>query len=145
MRLIRRSRAVPGSLANGSRRKRNCRNIVREPIRVLSHARVLEIRQGDGTYVRSIVDPGEMTRNTVNDCCTNDRHLPRRPGRCKSDKRSAASAFGCFLDRGDDAVRRNRVVEAWRGTGALPQILGHPGIEAGHVPRDWVLRPTGTV
>lgn len=38
------------------------RNTVREAIRVLSHARVLEVRQGDGTYVRSSVDPAEVMR-----------------------------------------------------------------------------------
>lgn len=35
------------------------RNTVREAIRVLSHANVLDVRQGDGTYVRSRVDPAE--------------------------------------------------------------------------------------
>lgn len=38
------------------------RNTVREAIRVLSHAQVLEVRQGDGTYVRSSVDPAEVMR-----------------------------------------------------------------------------------
>ncbi|WP_246285361.1 FadR/GntR family transcriptional regulator [Nguyenibacter vanlangensis] len=38
------------------------RNTVREAIRVLSHAGVLEVRQGDGTYVRSIEDPAVVMR-----------------------------------------------------------------------------------
>lgn len=38
------------------------RNTVREAIRVLSHARVLEVRQGDGTYVRSNIDAAEIMR-----------------------------------------------------------------------------------
>jgi DNA-binding FadR family transcriptional regulator len=38
------------------------RNTVREAIRVLSHAHVLEVRQGDGTYVRSNVDAAEVMR-----------------------------------------------------------------------------------
>lgn len=38
------------------------RNTVREAIRVLSHANVLDVRQGDGTYVRSNVDPAEVMR-----------------------------------------------------------------------------------
>jgi DNA-binding FadR family transcriptional regulator len=38
------------------------RNTVREAVRVLSHGNMLEVRQGDGTYVRSSVDPGEMIR-----------------------------------------------------------------------------------
>ncbi|GBQ27711.1 GntR family transcriptional regulator [Gluconacetobacter azotocaptans DSM 13594] len=33
------------------------RNTVREAVRVLSHAGVLEVRQGDGTYVRTVEDP----------------------------------------------------------------------------------------
>jgi DNA-binding FadR family transcriptional regulator len=36
------------------------RNTVREAVRVLSHAKMLEVRQGDGTYVRSSVDPTEI-------------------------------------------------------------------------------------
>ncbi|GBQ20938.1 GntR family transcriptional regulator [Gluconacetobacter sacchari DSM 12717] len=38
------------------------RNTVREAIRVLSHAGILEVRQGDGTYVRSLEDPGTLMR-----------------------------------------------------------------------------------
>ena len=38
------------------------RNTVREAIRVLSHGQVLEVRQGDGTYVRTNVDPVEVMR-----------------------------------------------------------------------------------
>ena len=38
------------------------RNTVREAIRVLSHAHVLDVRQGDGTYVRASVDPAEIMR-----------------------------------------------------------------------------------
>ncbi|WP_266064078.1 FadR/GntR family transcriptional regulator [Brucella intermedia] len=38
------------------------RNTVREAIRVLSHANVLDVRQGDGTYVRLNVDPTEIMR-----------------------------------------------------------------------------------
>jgi DNA-binding FadR family transcriptional regulator len=38
------------------------RNTVREAVSVLSHAYVLEVRQGDGTYVRSNFDPTEIMR-----------------------------------------------------------------------------------
>ncbi|SAH96319.1 GntR family transcriptional regulator [Bordetella ansorpii] len=38
------------------------RNTVREAVRVLSHSHMLEVRQGDGTYVRSAVDPAETLR-----------------------------------------------------------------------------------
>lgn len=38
------------------------RGTIREAIRVLSHAGMLEVRQGDGTYVRRRIDPGECMR-----------------------------------------------------------------------------------
>ncbi|WP_343805696.1 FadR/GntR family transcriptional regulator [Paenochrobactrum glaciei] len=38
------------------------RNTVREAVRVLSHANMLEVRQGDGTYVRMSVDSAEIMR-----------------------------------------------------------------------------------
>lgn len=38
------------------------RNTIREAIRVLSHSGMLEVRQGDGTYVRSQIDPSETMR-----------------------------------------------------------------------------------
>lgn len=41
------------------------RNTVREAVRVLSHARVLDVRQGDGTYVRLSVDPAEIMRRVT--------------------------------------------------------------------------------
>ena len=41
------------------------RNTVREAVRVLSHAKVLEVRQGDGTYVRLNVDPAEVMRRVA--------------------------------------------------------------------------------
>jgi DNA-binding FadR family transcriptional regulator len=41
------------------------RNTVREAIRVLSHSGMLEVRQGDGTYVRRALDPAQ-TVNKLN-------------------------------------------------------------------------------
>ncbi|AXE29101.1 FadR family transcriptional regulator [Chromobacterium phragmitis] len=38
------------------------RNTVREAIRVLLYAGLLEVRQGDGTYVRAVVNPGAAMR-----------------------------------------------------------------------------------
>jgi DNA-binding FadR family transcriptional regulator len=38
------------------------RNTVREAVRCLAHAGVLEVRQGDGTYVRAAADGGETLR-----------------------------------------------------------------------------------
>ncbi|AKJ26925.1 GntR family transcriptional regulator [Caldimonas brevitalea] len=39
------------------------RNTVREAVRVLAYNGVLEVRQGDGTYVRSAVDAGDMPQD----------------------------------------------------------------------------------
>lgn len=41
------------------------RNTVREAVRVLSHAKLLEVRQGDGTYVRSSIDSAEVMRRVA--------------------------------------------------------------------------------
>ncbi|WP_148863998.1 FadR/GntR family transcriptional regulator [Marinobacter fonticola] len=38
------------------------RNTVREAVRVLVHVGILETRQGDGTYVRAMLDAGEVFR-----------------------------------------------------------------------------------
>ncbi len=47
------------------------RNTIREAIRVLSHSGMLEVRQGDGTYVRRAVDPAEtiqrINRSSIRD------------------------------------------------------------------------------
>ena len=47
------------------------RNTVREAVRVLSHSEMLDVRQGDGTYVRSLVDPAgalqRINRSSVRD------------------------------------------------------------------------------
>src|SRR5689334_3668682 len=40
------------------------RNSLREAVRALSLARVLEVRQGDGTYVSSL-EPGELLEPTL--------------------------------------------------------------------------------
>jgi DNA-binding FadR family transcriptional regulator len=53
------------------------RNTVREAVRVLSHANILEVRQGDGTYVRSNVDPSE-SRRTAEDVEQLSRLLEER-------------------------------------------------------------------
>jgi DNA-binding FadR family transcriptional regulator len=49
------------------------RNTVREAVRVLSHAQMLDVRQGDGTYVRSVIDAAE-TLNRINRSSVRD-HL----------------------------------------------------------------------
>jgi len=53
------------------------RNTVREAIRVLSHSRMLEVRQGDGTYVRSEIDPAETLRSLSGVALTDHLELQR--------------------------------------------------------------------
>lgn len=47
------------------------RNTIREAVKVLAHSGMLEVRQGDGTYVRGIVDPVEtlqrINRSSIRD------------------------------------------------------------------------------
>ena len=41
------------------------RGTVREAVRVLTHSGMLEVRQGDGTYVRATLDPAETLRQVA--------------------------------------------------------------------------------
>ncbi len=68
-----RERVASGAWAAGARLPREVdlakqlglsRNSLREAVRALSQARVLEVRQGDGTYVSSL-DPGELLEPTL--------------------------------------------------------------------------------
>jgi GntR family transcriptional repressor for pyruvate dehydrogenase complex len=68
-----RERIVSGDWGPGTRLPRESdlaqelglsRNSLREAVRALSLARVLEVRQGDGTYVSSL-DPGELLEPTL--------------------------------------------------------------------------------
>src|SRR5437879_10486572 len=52
---------IPGEY-DLSARLQVSRPAVREAIRALSHVGVLEVRRGDGTYVRSAVDPRPLLR-----------------------------------------------------------------------------------
>jgi DNA-binding FadR family transcriptional regulator len=52
---------IPGELDLAARLHVS-RTVVREAIRALSHIGVLEVRRGDGTYVRSTADPLPMLR-----------------------------------------------------------------------------------
>lgn len=52
---------IPGELEL-TRQLQVSRPAVREAIRALTHIGVLEVRRGDGTYVRSAADPGPLLR-----------------------------------------------------------------------------------
>lgn len=69
------------------------RNTVREAVRVLSHAQMLEVRQGDGTYVRSAADPAEtmrgLSRASLRDHLEMQRMLEAEAARCAARRATA--------------------------------------------------------
>ncbi|WP_406297590.1 FadR family transcriptional regulator [Embleya sp. NBC_00888] len=81
------------------------RNTVREAIRVLVHAGMLESRQGDGTYVRSTTDPGDLVRRIehadLRDIFEMRRALDVEAARLAAQRRDAAD-----LDRIRAALSR---------------------------------------
>lgn len=53
------------------------RNTVREALRVLSHSEMLDVRQGDGTYVRREIDPAETMQRINQSDLRDHRDLQR--------------------------------------------------------------------
>ncbi|UTH72369.1 FadR/GntR family transcriptional regulator [Chromobacterium sp. IIBBL 290-4] len=86
------------------------RNTVREAIRVLLYAGLLEVRQGDGTYVRAVINPGEAMR-TISRASLRE-HLEVR---CLLEESAARLA----AERADDG-------ELSRIAAALEQLRGDP-------------------
>ncbi len=70
------------------------RNTVREAVRVLSRSEMLEVRQGDGTYVRRAVDPAEtmerLNRADLLDSIALHQLLEAEIARCAAERRSEA-------------------------------------------------------
>jgi len=83
------------------------RNTVREAVRVLSHAAVLEVRQGDGTYVRLNIDPAEVMRR-VTHASLRDHFELRALLETEAARQAAAR-------RNDDDVRRLEALLNERG------------------------------
>jgi DNA-binding FadR family transcriptional regulator len=87
------------------------RNTLRQAIGVLSQSELLEVRQGDGTYVRRSVDPAE-TMEKLNDATLLDqlevhRMLEGEVARCAALRRTDADllALRALLDaRGEAAL-----------------------------------------
>lgn len=92
------------------------RNTVREAIRVLSHAQVLEVLQGDGTYVRLGVDPAEVMRRVARSSLRDHFEL-----RAMLETEAARLAA---RHRSDDDVTQ------------LRRLLEHRGEQHDHVERD---------
>lgn len=80
------------------------RNTVREAIRVLSHSGMLEVRQGDGTYVRRELDPAE-TITRLNQSALSD-HLEMQ---CILE--SEAARFAAMRRTSDDLVRLKKTLD----------------------------------
>lgn len=70
------------------------RNTVREAVRCLAHAGMLEVRQGDGTYVRASADGGETMRKIARTSLRDQIEV-----RCGLEEAAARLAA---LRRGDD-------------------------------------------
>jgi DNA-binding FadR family transcriptional regulator len=82
------------------------RNTVREAVRALAHAGILEVRQGDGTYVRATSEVSGALRRL---CCTEWRDVlqVRRA-------REVEGARGAALRRTDEDLAERRDVLARR-------------------------------
>lgn len=92
------------------------RNTVREAIRVLSHANVLEVRQGDGTYVRSNVDPAAVMRRV--------------------DRASLREHFELRAMLETEAARLAAMQCSTADVGALRDLLGARGEQNAHPDRE---------
>jgi len=81
------------------------RNTVREAVRALSHSRMLEVRQGDGTYVRSVIDPAETIRRI-------DRTSIRDHLELQSMLEAEAARFAARRRTDDDLMKLRTLLEA---------------------------------
>lgn len=90
------------------------RNTIREAVRVFAHSEVLEVRQGDGTYVRMNTDPAETVRR-ISQAGLRD-HLELR---CMLEVEAARLAASRRTE--EDVVRLTRLL-AERGNSADGQV-----------------------
>jgi DNA-binding transcriptional MocR family regulator len=85
------------------------RNTVREAMRVLAFSGLIEIRQGDGSYLRSVTDPlGACMR-----CPTAPWSRPRKPGRSSKWRPSAWPPCA--------APSRSAALQALNASAAVPR------------------------
>jgi DNA-binding FadR family transcriptional regulator len=94
------------------------RNTVREAVRALSHAGLLEVRQGDGTFVRATSEISGAVRRLCGDELREVRQVRRllevESARLATANRSAAdlAALGAALAERDAAVADGRWTDA---------------------------------
>lgn len=91
------------------------RNTVREAIRVLSHSGMLEVRQGDGTYVRRELDPAE-TITRLNQSALSD-HLEMQ---CILE--SEAARFAAVRRTSDDLFRLKKALDLRAAHASGPNV-----------------------
>lgn len=94
------------------------RNTVREAIRVLSQSELLEVRQGDGTYIRMSVDPAEtmekLNATTLLDHLEMHRVLEGEAARFAALRRTDADlAALCILLAARDELTADSDAEAF--------------------------------
>jgi DNA-binding FadR family transcriptional regulator len=94
------------------------RNTVREAVRVLSHAQLLEVRQGDGTYVRSSVDPSEIMRRVSRSSLRD--HLELR-----MILETEASRLAAVRRTEEDLAELRRLLDARGDTSGPGELEGH--------------------
>ena len=94
------------------------RSTVREAVRVLAHSGLLEVRQGDGTYVRATPAEVESLAERLREARVADLHEARQvlevqTARLAARRRSEAdlATLAAALERRADAVVRNEVSE----------------------------------
>jgi len=94
------------------------RNTVREAVRVLVHVGMLETRQGDGTYVRSVQDTGETFRRITNArladqlevriALETEASILAASRRTEGDLKAMAEALDARASAGDNLTQRIR-------------------------------------
>jgi DNA-binding FadR family transcriptional regulator len=113
------------------------RNTVREAVRALAHAGLLEIRQGSGTYVRATSELAGVMRRRFGDADHNDvielrRALEVESARLAAHRRTAADlkSLDSALIRREDAWEAGEVEAFVAADAALHQAL----VAAAHNP-----------
>ena len=105
------------------------RNTVREAIRVLSHSKMLDVRQGDGTYVQSLVDPAEtlqrINRSSVRDHLEMQSILEAEAARFAARRRTNADivTLNKLLDERGERTKYSNLEEFFERDRAFHQAV----------------------
>lgn len=97
------------------------RNTVREAVRCLAHAGMLEVRQGDGTYVRGAADGGETLRKIARTSLRDQIEV-----RCTLEEAAARLAASRRTEADVDALREcRRRCEGLVAAGRVDEYIEH--------------------